>query len=88
MYRVLKPGGKAFIQVWAMEQPLNSRRKFIKRDEMVSWKNKDGTTLYRYYRIYPKGELDKEIVNLEPNFNIHSIIYEEGNWINIISKNL
>jgi len=88
MYRVLKPGGKIFIQVWAMEQPMNSKRKFTKRDEMVSWKNKDGTILYRYYRIYPKGELEKEIVNLEPNFNIHSIIYEEGNWINIISKNL
>lgn len=86
MYRLLKPGGQVFIQVWAMEQPINSRRKFLKRDECVPWKNKDGTVLERYYHIYPKGELEKEIKILEPRFNINSIKYEEGNWINIISK--
>ena len=86
MYRVLKPNGKAFIQVWAMEQPITSRRKFLKRDEYVPWKNKDGTVLQRYYRIYPKGELENEISQLESRFNIDSVIYEEGNWINVISK--
>ena len=86
MYRILKPGGKVFIQVWAMEQPLNSRRKFTKRDECVTWKNKDGTVYYRYYHIYPKGELEKEIRLLDPLFNIDSVEYEEGNWINILSK--
>ena len=86
MYRILKPGGKVFIQVWAMEQPLNSRRKFTKRDECVTWKNKDGVVYYRYYHIYPKGELEKEIRLLDPLFNIDSVEYEEGNWINILSK--
>ena len=86
MYRVLKPGAEAFIQVWAMEQPIRSRRKFMKRDEMVPWKNKTGEILQRYYRIYPKGELEKEISKLESRFQISDIIYEEGNWINIIKK--
>ena len=86
MYRLLKPEGKIFIQVWAMEQPINSRRKFTSRDEMVPWKNKDGTILQRYYHIYPKGELEKEIKILEPRFNIDMIKYEEGNWINVLSK--
>jgi ubiquinone/menaquinone biosynthesis C-methylase UbiE len=90
MYRILKPEGKVFIQVWAMEQPLNSKRKFMKRDEFVSWKNKEMngqyTTLYRYYRIYPKGELEAEIEKYVPKFNIDAIKYEAGNWINIITK--
>ena len=86
MYRVLKPGARAFIQVWAMEQPIRSRRKFMKRDEMVPWKNKTGEILQRYYRIYPKGELEKEIIKLEDKFQVEKIIYEEGNWINIIKK--
>ena len=86
MYRVLKPGAEAFIQVWAMEQPIRSRRKFMKRDEMVPWKNKTGEILQRYYRIYPKGELEKEISKLESRFQMSDIIYEEGNWINIIKK--
>jgi ubiquinone/menaquinone biosynthesis C-methylase UbiE len=91
MHRVLKKGGNAFIQVWAMEQPFNSRRKFMKRDEYVPWKNKDGTILHRYYHIYPKEELEKEILKLTIHndnnlFKIKSTEYEEGNWICIIEK--
>lgn len=86
IYRVLKPNGKVFIQVWAMEQPFCSRRKFLKRNENVSWKNKDGKVFYRYYHIYPKGELEKELIDIEPKFKIEKIIFEEGNWINILKK--
>lgn len=88
MYRVLKDNGKIFIQVWAMEQPINSRRKFTKRNTIVPWKNKDGTILDRYYHIYPKGELEKEINLLMPLFDIIDVIYEKGNWINILRKKL
>ena len=86
MYRVLKPKGKAFIQVWAMEQPFSSRRKFLKRNEIVPWKNKSGEVINRYYRIYPKGELEIEIKKMNNNFKIIKVIYEEGNWINILQK--
>lgn len=86
MYRVLKNEGRIFLQVWAMEQPFNSRRKFLKRDQLVPWKNKDGRIFQRYYRIYPKGELEKEISKLEPKLIIVKILYEEGNWINILKK--
>ena len=86
MYRVLKKEGKLFMQVWAMEQPFSSRRKFLRRDQLVPWKNKNGKVFERYYRIYPKGELEKEIFKLEPKFEIQEIIYEEGNWINILKK--
>ena len=86
MYRVLKASGKAFIQVWAMEQPFSSRRKFLKRNEIVPWKNKSGEIINRYYRIYPKGELEIEIQKMNNNFKIINIIYEEGYWINILEK--
>jgi len=86
IFRVLKSNGVAFIQVWAMEQPFNSRRKFLNRDQLVPWKNKNGDIFNRYYRIYPKGELEKEILKLESRFKIESIIYEEGNWINLLKK--
>jgi ubiquinone/menaquinone biosynthesis C-methylase UbiE len=88
MYRVLKPNGKVFIEVWAMEQPKRSRRKFTKRDEMVPWKNPKGELLgYRYYHIYRNGDLEEEINRLESNFKLNQVIYEEGNWINILVKN-
>lgn len=86
MYRVLKDDGLIYIQVWAMEQPFKSRRKFLKRDELVPWKNKDGSILYRYYHIYPKGELELEIKKIRPEFKIMNTIYEEGNWSLVLLK--
>lgn len=85
MYRVLKPSGKLLLTVWAMEQELNSKRKFTSSDEMVSWEL-DGSTYYRYYHIYKEGELEKEIRELSSEFKIESIKYELGNWLIIISK--
>lgn len=86
MFRVLKEKGKVFIQVWAMEQPFNSKRKFLKRNQIVPWKNKDGTILNRYYRIYPKGELEIEVKKFNSDFELLKSFYEEGNWVIILLK--
>lgn len=37
LLRIIKPGGKLFIQVWAFEQPEDSKKKFLTRDELVPW---------------------------------------------------
>ena len=86
IYRCLKPGGKALITVWAMEQDTSSKRKFTKRDEQVSWKSKDGIIYYRYYHIYNKGDLEEEITRLEPRFKHLDIGWEAGNWWIIVEK--
>ena len=85
MYRVLKPYGKILLTVWAMEQELDSKRKFVSSDEMVSWEL-DGSTYYRYYHIYRSGELESEIKELCSEFKIESVCYELGNWSVILSK--
>lgn len=86
MYRCLKPGGKILITVWAMEQDSSSKRSFTKRDEHVSWKLKDGSVHYRYYHIYNKGDLEEEIVRLEPRFKQVEVGYEAGNWWIVLEK--
>jgi len=85
MYRVLKPNGKLLLTVWAMEQDLDSKRKFTSSDEMVSWEL-NGSTYYRYYHIYKKGELEEEIREFCSEFKIESVKYELGNWSIIVSK--
>ena len=60
MFRITKNNGNIFIYVWALEQPENSRRKFFRPDEMVSFKTKDNV-YYRYYHLYRKNELEKEL---------------------------
>ena len=82
--RVTKKGGKALILVWALEQPENSRRKFEKQDNMVTWKDKQGNLLgERYYYVFKKGELEN-LVN--DSVTIIESFYELGNWGVILEK--
>ena len=85
MYRVLKVNGKLLLTVWAMEQELDSKRKFTSSNEMVSW-TQNGSTYYRYYHIYRRGELEEEIRELCSEFKIESVNYELGNWSVILIK--
>lgn len=57
LFRVLKPGGEAFLTVWNKRQ----RRFFFQpKNVMVPWKSKEGT-LDRYYYLFTYGELEKEL---------------------------
>jgi ubiquinone/menaquinone biosynthesis C-methylase UbiE len=85
MYRVLKKSGIVMICVWAMEQPSNTKHRFTKSDELVSWKM-DNEIHYRYYHIYKKGELEEEIRLLCPEFTTESVFYDCGNWYILLSK--
>jgi SAM-dependent methyltransferase len=82
LYRVLKKGGKILITVLAMEQPDDSRFKFTKRDELISWNHK----FERYYHIYREGDLIEEINRLNRKFKIYDISWEFGNWWIVLSK--
>jgi tRNA (uracil-5-)-methyltransferase TRM9 len=55
LYRVLKPGGEAFITVWNRWQP---RHWLQKKSFMRPWNTKE-KTLYRYYYLFSYGELEK-----------------------------
>jgi len=77
LYRVLKPGGFCFIEVWAKEQ---------KPSNLIKWTSvKTGETYYRYYNLYSEGELEKEIIELEPRFSIIEKGYEKDNYYVILT---
>ena len=86
MYRCLKPGGRALMVVWALEQHEGSTFHFTKADELVPWTTKSGTVYMRYYHIYAKGDLEEEIHRLCPEFVIVSHGWELGNWHLILEK--
>ena len=84
--RVTKKDGLIFILVWALSQDGSSQStRFKNTDEMVSWKNNDGTILYRYYHLYQSDELESEINNFN-NVEIIKSFYENGNYGVIIKK--
>ena len=55
LWRVLKPGGEAFITVWNRWQP---RFWFRRREVNIPWR-KRGKTLYRYYYLFSYPEIEK-----------------------------
>ena len=86
MYRILKPNGRGFIVVWAMEQGDKTKFHFTKSDEIVEWKSPSGKVYNRYYHIYRMGELEREINEYCPEFKIMNIGLECGNWYAEIMK--
>lgn len=81
LVRITKPGGKILIYVWAFEQPESSKRKFTSQDEMVPFKNKDGSVYYRYYHLYTDDELLGECLEACPELNIIDSHVEYGNYV-------
>ena len=90
MYRVLKIGGKCLIEVWSIVQEDNSNKntlEFKKNNNLVKWTSiKTNEIYYRYYNIYSKDELQKEIIRLKPEFKINKYGYEKGNYYIILEK--
>ena len=82
--RVTKKGGRILLLVWALEQPEDSRRKFEKQDNMVTWKSKKGDLMgERYYYVFKKDELENLI---NDSVTIVKSFYELGNWGVILEK--
>ena len=82
--RVTKKGGQILILVWALEQEKESRRKFVKQENFVDWKDKKGNLLgKRYYYVFKENELEILIDNSEL---IEKSFYEKGNWGVIINN--
>ena len=80
LIRLTKPGGRILIFVWALEQPKDSKRKFIEQDNLVPFKLKDGTTNERFYHVYKDQELEEDVNTLKKTKTINHY-WEKGNWV-------
>ena len=88
LIRVLKPGGKILLQVWAYEQPAKSKNQFTKQDNLVTYKSPDKSICEkRFYHVFKSGELDKLVQKLNiSNVTITDSFWEVGNWVVILEK--
>ena len=89
----LKPGGKALVYVWALEQE-SSRRGWSEKDDqdvMVPWvmrakkvkkgeeaEQQEDKTFHRYYHLYKQGELEDNV--REAGGVVVESGYEKDNW--------
>ncbi len=85
LVRVTKKNGLILIYVWCFIQPEESKRKFTKTDELVSFKKKNGEVYYRFYHLYVDGELEDDLQKVN-NIEIIKIYKEKGNYVCTIKK--
>lgn len=87
---VTAPGGRIMIQVWALEQPDDSRRRFEQGDNLVSWQLRDQKEVVdRYCHVFQKGELDqliREQISQKERVIIRESYYSKGNWVLVLEK--
>ncbi|KAI5359141.1 putative tRNA methyltransferase 9-like protein [Septoria linicola] len=88
----LKPGGKALVYCWALEQD-GSRRGWhegMDQDVMVPWvkktKGEADQTFNRYYHLYRKGELEGDVEMA--GGKVVEAGYEKDNWWAIAERNV
>lgn len=82
--RVLIPNGKCLITNWAVEQPENAKRQFVRGLNMVIWKGKEDNPLP--YWVMDK-ELAEEFTNNLPNgLKFMNLDWDAGNWNILLTK--
>lgn len=94
IHRLLKPGGRALVYVWAMEQRKDSigARQFESQDIYVPWnlqskylKPDKGVPegqivpLMRYYHVFTEVEFT-DLIRAVPELKVESIYYDNNNW--------
>lgn len=89
MARILRPGGRAFVTVWAAGASDRRRRDWrIQKngDAMIPWKHPDGTVVqWRYYHLFQKEELMEMFRDaLWTETTVH---YEMDNWTMVATRN-
>ena len=87
--RVLRPGGKLLIFVWALEQ--TGKRKYNHQDVFVPWKLRKSTestseeVFQRFYHLFSENELKTLVSNIK-NLKVDVSGYDRDNWYVICSK--
>ncbi|KAI9248636.1 S-adenosyl-L-methionine-dependent methyltransferase [Sporodiniella umbellata] len=95
MSKILRPGGKILVFVWALEQTKFSKRNFEpgQQDVFVPWmltkkedaKAPEPTVYNRYYHLFKKGELDALFEEVS-ELSIESSGYDRDNHYVIAHK--
>jgi tRNA (uracil-5-)-methyltransferase TRM9 len=92
MERILRPGGKALLFVWAFEPERNQsvyrhelRILADEQDVLVPWTQPDGSMDWRYYHLFREGELDLLVSQLG-TCNIIESGFDRDNYFVVFEK--
>ena len=82
MIRIVKPGGKIYIQVWALNKSYCTKKTYTEQDNFIDWHCRNDNTIYkRFYHLFTNDEL----LNMIPDtVNVLEYFFEKDNWCIIL----
>ena len=80
LLRIVRPGGRCFVTVWALEQ-----KRFEgthEQDVYVDWclNGRKDRVFKRYYHLFKEGEIDELARQCAPNVQIFRSFFDSDNW--------
>ena len=82
--RVLKPNSTCLITNWAVEQPVNAKRRFHKGLNMVVWKGKEDNPLP--YWVMDNSDALNFLDNIPYGLEGKRLVWDAGNWNFILQR--
>ena len=82
LIRIVKPGGKIYIQVWALNKSYCTKKTYTEQDNFIDWHCRNDNTIYkRFYHLFTNDEL----LNMIPDtVNVLEYFFEKDNWCIIL----
>ena len=82
LIRIVKPGGKIYIQVWALNKSYCTKKTYTEQDNLINWHCRNDNTIYkRFYHLFTNDEL----LNMIPDtVNVLEYFFEKDNWCIIL----
>jgi len=91
LIRIVRPGGKVCISVWADEQIKKTKWQLCNTnnsntDYMIPFDKRNGEVIMRYYHLFTETDFREVLNECTAEVVVESFIFDKDNWIVILRK--
>jgi len=91
LIRIVRPGGKICISVWADEQVKKTKWQLCNTDNsntdyMIPFDKRNGEVIMRYYHLFTEDDFKDVLNKCSLEAKVESFVFDKDNWIAILRK--
>ena len=91
LLRIVRPGGRVCISVWADEQVKKTKWQLCNTnnsntDYMIPFDKRNGEVIMRYYHLFTEADFRAILSECADEIDMESFVFDKDNWIAILRK--
>jgi len=91
LLRIVRPGGRVCISVWADEQVKKTKWQLCNTnnsntDYMIPFDKRNGEVIMRYYHLFTEADFKDVLNKCSLEAKVESFVFDKDNWIAILRK--